>query len=106
MLNQNYMSTLSQIIPELRENGYVNDFELAQGGMLSKQTGEIFQPEELVIERYYRFEGDSSTDDMSVLYGIKAVSGTKGIIIDAYGTYENNELGHFLRDVKVDEITG
>jgi hypothetical protein len=106
MLNQNYMSTLSQIIPKLREIGYVNDFEIIQGGMLSKQTGEIFQPEELVIERYYRFEGDSSADDMSVLYGIKAVNGTKGIIIDAYGTYENNELGDFLRDVKVEEITG
>lgn len=101
MLNQNYMSTLSQIIPKLRDKGYVNDFELIQGGMLSKQTGEIFQPGELVIERYYRFEGDSSADDMSVLYGVRSVSGTKGMIIDAYGTYENNELGDFLSNVRV-----
>lgn len=105
MLNQNYMSTLSQVIPALREKGYINDFELIEGGMISKQTNEIFQPTDLTIERVYRFEGDSNPDDMAVLYGVKANNGTMGIIIDAYGTYDNDELGDFLKDVKVEEIT-
>lgn len=105
MLNQNYMSTLSQVIPALREKGYINDFELIEGGMISKQTNEIFQPTELTIERVYRFEGDSNPDDMAVLYGVRANNGTMGIIIDAYGTYDNDELGDFLKDVKVEEIT-
>ena len=105
MTNDNYMTPLSLVIPQVRDKGYVNDFELIEGGMLSKQTGEIFQPEELVIERVYRFEGDSNPDDMAVLYGISANSGTKGIVIDAYGTYDNNELGNFLRCVVVIEIT-
>lgn len=99
MLNQNYMSTLSQVIPALREKGYINDFELIEGGMISKQTNEIFQPTDLTIERVYRFEGDSNPDDMAVLYGVKANNGTMGIIIDAYGTYDNDELGDFLKDV-------
>lgn len=99
------MSTLSQVIPALREKGYISDFELIEGGMLSKQTNEIFQPTDLIIERVYRFEGDSNPDDMSVLYGVKAMSGTMGIIIDAYGTYDNDELGDFLRNVRVEEIT-
>ncbi len=99
------MSTLSQVIPALREKGYINDFELIEGGMLSKQTNEIFQPSELIIERAYRFEGDSNPDDMSVLYGIRSISGTKGIVIDAYGTYDNDELGDFLRNVKIEEVT-
>ncbi|MBK8550003.1 MAG: hypothetical protein IPL53_02670 [Ignavibacteria bacterium] len=99
------MSTLSQVIPALREKGYINDFELIEGGMISKQTNEIFQPTELTIERVYRFEGDSNPDDMAVLYGVRANNGTMGIIIDAYGTYDNDELGDFLKDVKVEEIT-
>ena len=72
--------------------------------MVSKQTNEIFQPSELVIEIFYRFEGNSNPDDMAVMYAILANTGTKGIIIDAYGTYENNELGDFLRSVKVKEV--
>jgi hypothetical protein len=95
------MSTLSQVLVKLREKGYVNDFELIKDRLFSKQTNELFHPEDLVIERYYRFEGDSSADDMSVLYGLRSVSGTLGIIIDAYGTYENNELGEFLSNVRI-----
>jgi len=104
MSDENYMTPLSLVIPEVRGMGYVNDFELIEGGMLSKQTGEVFQHYELIIERVYRFEGDSSADDMAVLYGIRASSGTKGIVIDAYGTYDNDQLGDFLRYVKVIEI--
>jgi len=104
MSDKNYMTTLVEIIPQLKERGYVNDFELIDGGMLSKQTNEIFQPEDLVIERVYRFEGNSNPDDMAVLYGISASGGTKGMLIDAYGTYDNDELGDFLRSVKVNVI--
>ncbi|MEO8398911.1 MAG: phosphoribosylpyrophosphate synthetase [Ignavibacteriaceae bacterium] len=104
MSDDNYMTPLSLVIPQLREKGYVNDFDLIEGGMLSRQTKEIFQSFELIIERVYRFEGDSNPDDMAVLYGILADSGTKGIVIDAYGTYENDKLGDFLRYVRVNEI--
>ncbi|HMQ67631.1 MAG TPA: hypothetical protein PKA90_01745 [Ignavibacteria bacterium] len=104
MSDKNYMTTLSQMIPKLREKGYVNDFEMIDGGMLSKQTNEAFQPEELTIERVYRFEGDSSPDDSSVLYGVKASNGVKGILIDAYGADDDDDLAEFLRKVKVEEI--
>ncbi|MEP7147222.1 MAG: hypothetical protein ABI792_09470 [bacterium] len=104
MTEENYMTPLSLVIPEVRSKGYVNDFELIKGRLMSRQTGEIFKPEDLVIERVYRFEGNSNPDDMAVLYGITAQSGTKGIVIDAYGTYDNEELGNFLRYVEVIEI--
>lgn len=104
MALDNYMTPLSLIIPQLREKGYTNDFELIEGGMFSKQTGEIFQASELIIEKIYRFEGDSNPDDMAVLYGIRALSGTKGIVVNAYGLYDNDDLGNFLRNVIIDEI--
>ncbi|MEO8445854.1 MAG: phosphoribosylpyrophosphate synthetase [bacterium] len=104
MADKNYMTPLSLVIPRLRERGYSNDFELTKEGMLSKQTKEVFQPDELTIERVYRFEGNSNPDDMAVLYGLVSAGGTKGIIIDAYGTYDDEQLGDFLRNVKIQEI--
>jgi len=104
MTDGKYMTPLSLIIPQVRSIGYVNDFELISEGMISRQTGEIFKPQDLIIERVYRFEGNSDPDDMAVLYGITACSGTKGIVIDAYGTYENEDLGNFLRFVKMNKI--
>ncbi len=104
MADENYMTPLSLVIPHVRDKGFINDFELIDRGMLSRQTGEIFVPEDLAIERVYRFEGDSNPDDMAVLYAITSFSGTKGIVIDAYGTYDNEELGNFLRFVDINEI--
>lgn len=95
------MTPLSAILNELRDRGFVDDFELVGSKLLSKQTGKLFSSDEIVIERFYRFEGDSSADDMAVLYAVRTSSGTMGTIIDAYGVYDNDELADFLRDVKV-----
>ncbi|MEO8209087.1 MAG: phosphoribosylpyrophosphate synthetase [bacterium] len=104
MSKDTYMTPLVQILPQLRDRGYTCDFELTEDGLFCKETNEVFQPEDLIIERVYRFEGDSNPDDMAVLYGVKAFNGVMGVIIDAYGTYDNDELGDFLRYVKVIEI--
>ncbi|MCB0726320.1 MAG: phosphoribosylpyrophosphate synthetase [Ignavibacteriae bacterium] len=104
MSEKNYMTTLSQMIPKLREMGYTNDFEMIEGGMLAKQTNEAFQPDELIIERVFRFEGNSNPDDEAVLYGVRASNGIKGIIIDAYGADDDDDLAGFLRKVKTELI--
>lgn len=67
--------------------------------LICKETGEKFIEEELIIDKFYRFEGDSNPDDMSVLYAMTAISGTKGIIIDAFGTYSDSEISAFIKNV-------
>lgn len=101
MSEDNYMTPLVSILQELRSKGYECDFRLIDGKMHCQNSSENFNPDELTIEKVYRFEGDSNPDDMAVLYGIKTNNGKKGVIIDAYGTYDNDELGDFLRFVKV-----
>jgi len=103
MSEENYMTPLVNILEQLVLKGYTADFLLTKEGLLSKNTNEIFQPQDLVIERVYRFEGNSNPDDMAIMYGIISHSGTKGVVIDAYGTYENEELANSLKDVKLDE---
>lgn len=98
------MTPLVEILHQLRERSYTCDFELTAAGLYCKKCNEVFKSDDLIIERVYRFEGDSNPDDMAVLYGVKAGNGMKGVIIDAYGTYDNNELGEFLRKVKVEEV--
>jgi hypothetical protein len=104
MADDNIMTTLVEILPQLKSKGYICNFELKDGKLFCRETNEMFNPEDIVIERVYRFEGDSNPDDMAVLYGIKAKSGSKGTLIDAYGTYDDADLSEFLKDVKVEEI--
>ncbi len=103
MTNENYMTPLVQILQQLRHKGYTCDFELTDKGLFCKDCDAVFRPEDLVIERVFRFEGDSNPDDMAVLYGVRSGSGMKGVIIDAYGTYVNNKLAAFLNGVRVEE---
>lgn len=104
MSKDTYMTPLVQILPQLRERGYICDFELIDYKLFCRKCDKYFAPDELVIERVYRFEGNSNPDDMAVLYGVRANNGMKGVIIDAYGTYDDDELGDFLRNVKVEEV--
>jgi hypothetical protein len=40
---------------------------------------------------------------MSVIYAIEAKDGTRGTIVDAFGTYANPDVGAFLKNVKMHE---
>ena len=95
------MKTLSEMLEVLHEKGYIHDFEIKEGKLYSKDTDEFFKPEDVVIEKVYRFEGESDPADMSVLYGITSNSGTKGTLIDAFGTYDDERISKFLKGVKI-----
>lgn len=95
------MKSLSEMIQILHEKGYIHDFEMTDEGLKCKETNEVFKPEDVVIEKVYRFEGDSDPGDMSVLYGVASKSGAKGTLIDAFGTYDDQNISEFLKKVEI-----
>ena len=98
---ENTMNTLSEIIAGLREKYHLCDFKIDSGAIVCKDTNESFLPDDLVIEKIYRFEGDSDPSDMSILYEIRSRTGTHGILIDAYGAYSNTEISDLINKVPV-----
>jgi hypothetical protein len=52
------------------------------------------------VVNYFRFEGPSNPDDMSILYAIEANDGVKGTLVDAYGTYASPEVNQFILEVE------
>lgn len=96
---ENEMSTLSQVMVVLKNKHNAKDFTFENQKVLSKETNESFEPGELVLEKAYRFEGDSSPDDMCVLYHLSATTGTNGMLIDAFGTYSNPKLADFVKNI-------
>ena len=93
---ENEMETLTEVIEYLSAKYKIYNFELENGILVIKESGEKFRPEELSILKTYRFEGDSSADDMSILYHLKSKSGTNGILINAFGMYSNPQLDEFI----------
>ena len=95
-----YMKSLSSCLQKMIEQGYTDDFRIAVNGLQSLRTKKIYQPEEVFIVNFYRFEGVSDPDDMSILYVIETVDGLKGTLVDAYGPYASPELSAFIIEVE------
>lgn len=97
------MKTVSQIMERMRENHFIHDFSVVEEKLICKETNESFNPDEVLIEKVYRFEGDSDPEDMAVIYGIESRNGTKGILLDAYGTYADPDVAEFIKKVPIDK---
>ena len=83
---KNYES-LVDALDDLRKRGYEADFATDTVCLYCGNLDIRLNPEEFNIDEVYRFEGDSSPDDNSILYAITSTSGLKGTLVDSYGTY-------------------
>ncbi len=106
MESDNTMTTLSEVTNKLAKDGYTTEFKMNEKKFINAKTGKEYKPADLIIDKVFRFEGESNPDDMSVLYAISANDGTKGMLIDAYGaygSYDSQALAEFLKQIKEKE---
>lgn len=82
--------TLSEAISDLQANGYAYDFNLKPECLECPSLKIEIHPEDFKVDKTYRFEGMSSTDDNSILYAISSKNGINGLLVDAYGMYAEN----------------
>ena len=92
-------ATLTHVVEELTRRGYNEHFRVADGRLHALGTGQRFETKDVVIRRYYRFEGVSDPDDMAIVYAIETKSGMRGVLVDAFGVYADPLIGAALHDV-------
>ena len=95
------MSTMVSILDVLSGTGYTTQFQASEEGLTSLTTHKLFQPEDVKINHFYRFEGESNPDDSAIVYAIETKTGEKGTLIDAYGTYTDTAISNFIEQVKL-----
>jgi hypothetical protein len=94
------MTTLSEIINKLKTEGYTEDFNL-NGDSISAGTEVKLHPEHFVVDRHFRFEGESNPDDEAVVYAISSVDGkTKGTLVNSYGMYSDQLSDDMVKALK------
>lgn len=84
------MTCSSQILEKLRENHFDNEFRWTPAGFTSR-NGKTYQPEDLMIMKTFRFEGESDPADMEIIYIIRANDGFIGYSQNAYGVYSSHQ---------------
>lgn len=97
------MKTVLEITDRLREKQYTDDFEIKEGKLHARNADKTFAPADLMIEKVYRYEGESNPDDNAIVYALTAKDGTKGVLVDSYGAYADVELAKLIGDIPVRE---
>lgn len=90
------MSTVTEVIEKLRAEGYDLDLEPGKAGL--EADGVQVPLNEVVIDKVYRFEGDTNPSDSAAVYAISSkTSEKKGVLVAAYGAYSDPELVNILK---------
>lgn len=92
--------TLSEAVTDIEKRGYTYDFNLCEMGIECKFIQKNYTPDVFSIVEVYRFDGMTSPDDESVIYVIETEDGTKGTLIDGYGTYADSLSPEMIKKLK------
>jgi len=87
---KNY-DTLVDATNDLAKRGYTANLGL-EGDIIEDKNDKIqMGADDFEIDEFYRFEGESNPSDMSIVYAISSPKNNlKGVLIDAYGTYSED----------------
>jgi hypothetical protein len=94
-----YMKSLTSCLNKMVVDGYTEDFRVEEEGLKSLKTEKIYRPHEVNVVNFFRFEGVSDPEDMAILYVIETSDGVKGTLVDAYGTYSDQNVNQFMLEV-------
>jgi hypothetical protein len=73
-------------INALRDQGYIEDFNLHSNSLDCRDSTIRLHPDEFDIDKVFRFYGPSDPDDESILYAISSSKhNLKGILVNGYG---------------------
>ena len=76
---------------DLMKRGYTANLSLEGETIDDKEHNIKMTADDIVIDEFYRFEGATNPSDMSIVYAVSSDKyHTKGVLVNAYGTYAND----------------
>ena len=96
-----FMTDLQKVQTELENNGYTEQFRVEKDKLVGISSKKKYKAKDVKAVNFYRFEGITDPDDMSILYAIETCDGSKGTLTDAYGRYSDGDTGAFMKEVEI-----
>jgi len=81
-------NNLVEATNDLMKRGYTENLSLEGDTVDDKEKKIKMTADDFEIDEFYRFEGASNPDDMSIIYAVNSSKyNLKGVLVNAYGTY-------------------
>lgn len=97
------MTDMDKCLRKLETDGYTDQYRVEKGKLINLTDNKKYKPKDVKAVNFYRFEGISNPDDMSILYAIETSDGRRGTLTDAYGMYSDEETGKFMNQVEINK---
>lgn len=95
------MNSLAMVMGKAVKNGYTEQFKVGSRGFHTAEEGsKAYNPDEIRVINFYRFEGESDPGDNAILYVVETADGKKGTLVDAYGPYADPKVSAFMQQVE------
>src|SRR5690349_10637100 len=94
-------TTVTETLNKLKQEGYTLDFNLKSGSLECKTLALQLRPADFLIDKFYRFEGESNPGDSAIIYAISSKNGSRGTMIDAYGIYADSLTSEMLEKLRI-----
>lgn len=96
------MDTLSQTMNQLKAEGYTEDLNLQKDCIECRARGFKMFHDEFVIDKVFRFEGESNPSDEATLYAISSTkSDIKGVLVNGGGIYTDEITDEMLESLQI-----
>src|SRR4051794_20631470 len=94
--------TMSGTINELRNEGYVEDFNLLRQCLECRNGAYRIFADEFEVDKFFRFEGPSDPADAAILYAISSDKhGLKGVLVNGYGISSDDITDEMLQKLQL-----
>jgi hypothetical protein len=97
------MTDMEKCLNKLESEGYTDQYKVEKGKLCDLTNKKKYKAKDVKAVNFYRFEGNSNPDDMSILYAIETSDGRKGTLVDAYGFYSDDETGEFINQIEINK---
>jgi quercetin dioxygenase-like cupin family protein len=98
------MTTVSEVLNKLKEEGYTVDFNLDENCLICHGNSLQIYPDEFVVDRHFRFEGMTDPGDEAVVYAISSDKHhVKGTLVDGYGIYSDGMTAELIQALQYKE---
>ena len=93
------MTSLISCLADARKAGYTQNLTVTENGLSAVGGNQFYNPTEVKVDNFYRFEGASDPSESAILYLISTADGNKGTLTDAYGPYADVRITDFMDKV-------
>lgn len=95
------MTDMEKCLNKLESEGYTDQYKVEKGKLTDLSNNKKYKARDVKAVNFFRFEGLTNPEDMSILYAIETSDGRKGVLIDAYGLYADDDTSAFMQEVEI-----